>query len=176
MNGRNQMTVHPRRLMLGASLVLALAMLGHAAELNPAALVYQLPDQIRWNAPSPEGVQNAVLMGDPSKSGLYVQRTKWLKGNHFSRPHFHPNDRFITVIGGSWWMGSGTNFDPDNSVPLPIGTFVTDFGKQVHWHGVRNEDASIVLFVDGPGTSTQVVQTAGEVPGHHHKPTASSLP
>jgi hypothetical protein len=32
--------------------------------------------------------------------------TKWLAGNHFSRPHFHPNDRFITVmsgmVGGQW--------------------------------------------------------------------------
>ena len=34
--------------------------------------------------------------GDPSKPGLYVVLNRWLKGNHFSRPHSHPNDRFIT--------------------------------------------------------------------------------
>ena len=150
------MTVHPRRLMLGASLVLALAMPGHAAELNPAALVYQLPDQIRWNAPSPEGVQNAVFMGDPSKSGLYVQRTKWLKGNHFSRQHFHPNDRFITVIKGTWWVATGNKFDKENTVPMPAGTFVTHFAKQVHWDGAKDEETWLLIVGQGPATLTLV--------------------
>jgi len=156
------MAAHPRLLMLGASFALVLAVPGHAAELNPAALVYQLPDQIKWNAPSAAGSQNAVLVGDPSKPGLYLVRNKWLKGNHFSRPHFHPYDRFITVLGGTWWMGSGTNFDPNNSVPLPAGTFVTHFGREVHWDGAKDEDASLFIFGDGPGTSTPVEPTAGK--------------
>src|SRR5262249_40829559 len=83
------------------------------------------------------------------------------QGDHFSRPHFHPNDRFITVLNGTWWMGSGATFDPDNSVPLPAGTFVTHFGKQVHWDGAKAEDASLLIFGDGPGTSTQVEFAAG---------------
>ena len=140
------MLAHRWRLMLGAHLALALAVPGQTAELNPAALVYQLPDQIRWSSPSAAGAQNSVLVGDPSKPGLYVVLNKWLKGNHFSRPHFHPNDRFITVLGGTWWMGSGTNFDPDNSLPLPAGTFVTHFGKQVHWDGAKAEDASLLIL------------------------------
>ena len=126
------MTAHVRlcRLLLAAAAsALALAMPGAAAELNPAALAYKLPDQIKWNPPSAAGSQNEVLVGDPSKPGLYVVRNKWLKGDHFSRPHFHPNDRFITVLSGTWWMGSGATFDPDHSVGLPAGTFVTHFGK-----------------------------------------------
>jgi quercetin dioxygenase-like cupin family protein len=149
---------------------------GHTAELNPAALVYQLPDQIKWGTPNAEGVQNAVLMGDPSKPGLYLQRTKWLKGNHFSRPHFHPNDRFITVLDGTWWMGSGTNFDPDNSMPLPAGTFVTHFGKEVHWDGAKTEDASLLIFGEGPGTSTRVEPTAGKFSGLDPKAVVYTLP
>jgi hypothetical protein len=108
---------------------------GSAVELDPSALVYKLPDQIKWNPPSAAGSQNAVLVGDPAKPGLYIVLNKWLKGEHFSRPHSHPNDRFISVLGGTWWMGSGTTFDPDNSVAMPAGTFVTHFGKQVHWDG-----------------------------------------
>jgi hypothetical protein len=133
-----------------------------AAELNPAALIYQRPDQIKWNPPSAAGSQNAVLVGDPSKPGFYVVRNKWLKGNHFSKPHFHPNDRFITVLDGTWWMGSGPTFDPDNSVPMPAGTFVTHFGKQVHWDGAKAEDASLLIVGDGPGTSTQVEPATGK--------------
>jgi hypothetical protein len=62
-------------------------------------------------APSPPaGNQQAVLFGDPNKRGLYGVMVKWLAGNHFSRPHFHPNDRFITVLSGTWWVGSGPDF------------------------------------------------------------------
>jgi quercetin dioxygenase-like cupin family protein len=132
-----------------------------AAELNPAAVIYQRPDQIKWNPPTAAGSQNAVLVGDPSKPGLYVVRNKWLKGNHFSKPHFHPNDRFITVLDGTWWMGSGPTFDPDNSVALRAGTFVTHFGKQVHWDGAKDEDAKLLIVGDGPGTTIQVEPSSG---------------
>jgi quercetin dioxygenase-like cupin family protein len=162
--GEKRMIAHLsscRLLLAAAASALALAMPGDAAELNPAALAYKLPDQIKWNPPSAAGSQNSVLVGDPSKPGLYVVLNKWLKGDHFSRPHFHPNDRFITVLSGTWWMGSGATFDPDNSVPLPAGTFVTHFGKQVHWDGAKAEDASLLIFGDGPGTSTQVEFATG---------------
>jgi hypothetical protein len=95
-----------------------------AAGLDAAAVTYTLPDQIKWSPPSPAGAQNAVLAGDPSKEGLYVQMVKWLAGNHFSHPHFHPHDRFITVLRGTWWVGTGRTFDPSTTVPMPAGTFV----------------------------------------------------
>src|SRR5262249_36948130 len=132
-----------------------------AAELNPAALAYKLPDQIKWNPPTPAGSQNAVLVGDPGKPGLYVVLNTWLKGNHFSKPHFHPNDRFITVLDGTWWMGSGPTFDPDNSVALRAGTFVTHFGKQVPWDGAKDEYAKLLIVGDGPGTSPSVEPSSG---------------
>src|SRR5262249_60710892 len=98
------MTAHLRLcrlLFVAAASALALAMPGAAAELNPAALTYKLPDQIKWNPPSAAGSQNSVLVGDPSKPGLYVVRNTWLKGDHFSRPHFHPNDPLTTGRTGS---------------------------------------------------------------------------
>jgi len=126
-----------------------------AAELNPAAVTFKLPDKIGWKSPPTNaGVQQAVMVGDPSKPGLYVVLTKWLPGN-MSRPHFHPNDRFITVIKGTWWVGSGTKFDPANTVPMPAGTFVTHFGKQVHYDGAKDEEAVLLIVGEGPATSTR---------------------
>jgi hypothetical protein len=148
------MTAHLWRLLLAAPIVALGAPAANAVELNPAAVVYKLPDQIKWNPPSAAGSQNSVLVGDPSKPGLYVVLNKWLKGNHFSRPHFHPNDRFITVIQGTWWVGTGTKFDPANTVPMPAGSFVTHFGKQVHWDGAKDEDAVLLIVGEGPATST----------------------
>jgi quercetin dioxygenase-like cupin family protein len=172
-----KMSAYPWRLLIAAPIVgVALSSAGNSAELNSAAVAYQWPDQIKWNPPSAAGSQNAVLVGDPGKTGLYVVLNKWLKGNHFSRPHFHPNDRFITVLDGTWWMGSGTNFDPDNSVPLPAGTFVTHVGKGIHWDGAKDEDTTILIFGDGPSTTERVKPTEGRFTGIDPKAVFYTLP
>jgi hypothetical protein len=137
---------------------LAFALSAHAAELDPKAVVYTLPDNIKWVVNEKAGNAQAVIAGDPAKPGLYVVLTKWLAGHHFSRPHWHPNDRFITVIKGTWWVGSGGTFDPDHStVPLPAGTVVTHYGKQVHYDGAKDEDAVLMIVGEGPATSTPFV-------------------
>src|SRR5450631_2433030 len=126
-----------------------------AAELNPAAVTYKLPDQIPWSPVDARGAQNAVVVGDPTKSGFYMVYTKWTKGNHFSHPHFHPNERYIVVLQGTWWVGTGPKFDPEKGTkPMPAGSFVTHFGKQVHWDGAKDEDAVLLIMGEGPATST----------------------
>jgi len=110
-----------------------------ASDLDPKAIAYQLPENIKWVANSgySAGSEVAVLVGDPVKPGLYVVLNKWTP-HHMSRPHFHPNDRFVTVISGTWWVGTGSKFDPDSTTPLPAGSFATHFGKQVHFDGAKD--------------------------------------
>ncbi len=121
-------------------------------KLNPAALIYKLPSQIHWTE-DPIGAETAVLAGDPSKPGLYVMLVKWTP-HHMSHPHWHPNDRFITVLSGTWWVGTGTKFDPDATVPMPAGTFVKHFAKQVHYDGAKDEEAVLEIVGEGPDTAT----------------------
>jgi len=78
---------------------------------------------------------------------------KW-HAHHMSHPHFHPNDRFITVISGTWWVGTGTKFDPDSTKPLPPGSFARHFGKEVHYDGAKDEDVVLEIVGEGPATST----------------------
>jgi hypothetical protein len=125
---------------------------GNPANLNPAAIAYTLPGQLKW-VTQPNGAINAVLRGDPSKPGPYIVLTKWT-AHHMSRPHFHPNDRFVVVLSGTWWVGTGTKYDPDSTVPLPPGTFATHYGKQIHYDGAKDED--VVLEIVGEGPATQV--------------------
>lgn len=125
-----------------------------AAELNTAALVYKLPDQIPWGPVDARGAQTAVVVGDPTKPGFYMVYNKWTKGNHFSHPHFHPNDRYIVVLQGTWWVSTSKKFDPSTTVPMPAGSFVTHFGKQVHWDGAKDEDAVLLIMGEGPATAT----------------------
>jgi hypothetical protein len=121
-------------------------------DLNPAAIAYKLPDQIKWTD-EPIGSKHAVVLGDPAKPGLYIVLVRW-SAHHMSRPHFHPNDRFITVLSGTWWVGTGTKFDPDSTMPLPAGTFVTHFGKQIHYDGAKDGEAVLEIVGEGPATTT----------------------
>lgn len=149
--------LHPSiaRHLTPASLFLALSIsVGsvQANELDPKAISIKLPEQINWVA-NPSGSESAVLVGDPSKPGLYVVLNKW-KAHHNSKPHSHPNDRFITVISGTWWVGTGTDYNPDNLQPVPAGSFVTHYGNEIHYDGAKDEDTILQIVGIGPATST----------------------
>ena len=147
----------PWQYLVGSLALAATIGAASAADLNPAAVTYKLPDQIPWGPVNAAGAQSAVVVGDPSKPGFYMVYNKWTKGNHFSKPHFHPNDRYIVVLQGTWWVGSGPKFDPENgSVPMPAGSFVTHYAKQVHWDGAKDEDAVLLIMGEGPATTTRL--------------------
>ena len=128
---------------------------GLAAEPDPAVMSYELPDHIEWSEGS--RASTAVLVGDPSEPGLYVVLTKWHPGN-MSRPHFHPNDRFITVISGTWWVGSGEVFDPDSTFAIPAGSFVTHHANEIHYDGAKGEEVVLQIVGIGPATATSAGQ------------------
>jgi hypothetical protein len=122
-----------------------------AADPDPKILQMTLPDKIPWvdNGKS----ATAILAGDPNKPGLYVELTKWHAGN-MSRPHFHPNDRYIYVISGTWWVGAGTKYDPNSTIPMPPGSFVTHYAKGIHYDGAKDADCIIEIVGMGPAAST----------------------
>ncbi len=126
-----------------------------ASTLDPKAIAIQLPADIKWV--KGRGSETATLVGDPSKPGLYVVLQKWLPHNN-SRPHFHPNDRFITVLSGTWWVNTGAKYDPDGMKPVPAGSFVTHFGKEIHYDGAKDVECVLEIIGMGPATSTAAEQ------------------
>jgi len=146
--------INVQRLALATCLALSFGSVS-AADLDPKAISIKLPDDIKWVA-NPSGSESAVLVGDPSKRGLYVVLNKW-KAHHNSKPHSHPNDRFITVISGTWWVGTGSDYDPDHLKPVPAGSFVTHYGNEVHYDGAKDGDTILQIVGIGPATSTPVV-------------------
>jgi len=137
--------------------VLAAALLAGAAtnpdikSLNPAAIAIKFPDQLKWTTLD-NGARMAVLTGDPDKPGYYALLYKW-PPHKMSRPHYHPHDRFVTVISGTWWVGTGTKFDPDHTVPLPAGSFAEHFAKQIHYDGAKDKEVTLEIAGEGPATS-----------------------
>ena len=123
-----------------------------AAEPDPKVLSYKLPSQLTWTQEK-SGIKQAILFGDPAKPGWYGILGKWEKGK-MSRPHFHGSDRYITVVSGTWWLGTGPKYDPASTKPVPAGTFVTHFAKQIHYDGAKDEEVVIQIVGMGPATST----------------------
>ena len=124
-----------------------------SAELDRTAVEFTPASEIKWVRNAAGTNEQAVLFGDPSKSGPYVVRLKWLPRN-MSRPHFHPNDRFFVVLSGTWWMGTGDTFDPDSTVPAPAGSYVIHYGGKVHYDGAKGEETIIQVWGMGPATAT----------------------
>ena len=144
----------PKRLLLVSLTIAVFVSFGSVmtADIDSKALVYQLPNQIKW-VESPAGSSQAILFGDPNKPGMYGVLTKW-HPRHMSRPHFHPNNRYITVISGTWWVGTGSKYDPASTLAIPAGTFVTHFGKQIHYDGAKDEEVVLEIVGEGPATLT----------------------
>jgi len=95
------------------------------------------------------GNEQAVLLGDPSKPGLYIVLTKWPPHRN-SRPHSHPNDRYITVLSGTWWVATGSDYNTDNMKPVPAGSYVTHFARQMHYDGAKDEECILEIVGMGP--------------------------
>jgi hypothetical protein len=92
-------------------------------------------------------------LGGPEKPGLYIYLNKW-HPHHNSHPHFLPNDRYIYVISGTWWVGTDARYDPDNMASVPAGSYVTHFGKQIHYDGAKDEECVLEIVGMGPATAT----------------------
>ena len=141
-----------------------------ASTLNPSAIKIVLPEKIDWRpAVGLPGADVAVLAGDASKPGFYIQLNRFKPGS-FSRPHYHANDRYVMVVSGTWWVGTGAAFDPEHAtVPLRAGTFAVHPGRQVHYDGARSggEEAIVMIIGErGPGARVECEgPTAEKTPG-----------
>jgi quercetin dioxygenase-like cupin family protein len=114
------------------------------------AFVRLTPDEIHWqDEPGGHGAQSATIAGDPSRPGLYVERVRF-PPHVMDRPHWHTGDRFVTVIKGTWFTGTGATFDPRQSVPLKPGSYMFHPARALHWDG-SNSDEEVIVQVVGLG-------------------------
>jgi hypothetical protein len=119
---------------------------------DPKAISFTLPENIQWRKGAAS--DNAILQGDPSKPGLYIQLIKWHPGN-MSRPHSHSTARYIMVLSGTWWIGTGNKYDPDSTFPVKAGTYVIDQPNELHYDGAKDEECVLYLIGMGPVVTTQ---------------------
>lgn len=126
------------------------------ADKDKASFVRVTPDEVKWmERPGYDGVKFAVIHGDPSKPGVYVIRAKFSPGA-MTRPHWHPEDRFVTVLQGTWYTGEGDTFEPDKTTPLKAGSFMLHPAKAHHYDGAKDEEVIVQIIGIGPSATNLV--------------------
>jgi len=138
---------------------------------DPTHIPFTVPDNIAWEGDPARGEQQYKLFGDPRKPGWYAILLKWYPG-HFSKPHMHPNVRYITVLSGHWWVSSGNVYDPGKTYPLSAGTIARDEANTVHWDGAKDEPVVLQIVGEGPAPNIAVDQDGKPLPPRQSAATA----
>lgn len=138
----------------------AVTAVGAATPQNRSDFVRITPAQIQWqDIPNAHGAQQAILLGDPAKPGMYVIRVKF-PPHIMDLPHSHSMARYVTVLEGTWVSGTGDTFDLAHAVPLKPGSVMLHPANGVHWDGSGGAEAVIVQIIgEGPATTTPVDST-----------------
>lgn len=102
------------------------------------------------------GLGYAVLSGNPDEKGTYVIRLRIPPGLTFS-PHFHDQDRHVTVISGVWAFGTGYSGKCEDTTPLTAGAYVFHPKGAVHFDGACGEGPVEVQITGlGPVQTTRI--------------------
>ena len=119
------------------------------------------PGEIKWgNVPGMPGLQAVLLSGDPSKPGPYIMRVKFAPGV-MTRPHKHSHDRFVTVISGTWYTGTGEKFEPEKTEGLPPGGFMKHPATAAHYDGAKEGEVIVQISGMGPVTTEYMAPAEG---------------
>jgi quercetin dioxygenase-like cupin family protein len=87
---------------------------------------------------------------------MYVVRVKF-PPHVMDAPHWHPNARYVTVLEGTWYAGTGNTFDVAKAVPLTAGSFMLHPAQAVHWDGSAGSEPVVVEIIgEGPAQTIQV--------------------
>jgi quercetin dioxygenase-like cupin family protein len=115
------------------------------------------PQDIKWSPASasiPKGAEAVVLSGDPSKEGPFVLRLKF-PANYQIAPHTHPVTEAVTVISGTFRIGTGETANKDKTQSLPAGSFYSYSPGMPHF-AFAEEETVIQLSTVGPWALTYV--------------------
>jgi pimeloyl-ACP methyl ester carboxylesterase/quercetin dioxygenase-like cupin family protein len=105
------------------------------------------------------GIQTRVLRGNPTQPGAYTIQLN-VPANTRIEAHDHPDDRFVTVISGTWHFGYGTRFDENELKQLTPGSFYTEPPNVPHFARTGRSPAVVQISGFGPSGTRYLNQRA----------------
>jgi oxalate decarboxylase/phosphoglucose isomerase-like protein (cupin superfamily) len=153
-----------RVLLIGAAILMPMTLAGGAQAPQSAPGAKPLVDATHRRL-QPEdaldGSDRVLIFGDPTKPGFYAYRNRFRPGV-MTRPHYHDQDRWVTVIKGTWWTDEGDVYRPDKAVGMKAGGFMFHPKGLHHYDGAKDEEAIVQIMGMGP---VQTVQTEVDANG-----------
>lgn len=107
------------------------------------------PDELKWaDVPSaPPGAKIAVIEGPLNEAVPITFRLKF-PADYKLPAHWHPGIEHVTVISGTFNMGTGDKLDPSKTKPLSAGSVAIMQPKTNHFAWTKEET---IVQVHGVG-------------------------
>jgi quercetin dioxygenase-like cupin family protein len=139
---------HPlSMLMIGAVALGGMATVTLAQEAHTMVT----PEEIEWKPapPSvPPGAEVAVLYGNPGEEGPFAMRLKLPEG-YAIPPHAHPRPEVVTVLSGTFLLGTGETAERETTEALPEGSFFAFEPGMTHYV-FTDEETVVQINTTGP--------------------------
>lgn len=130
-----------KKKLVALSLSLAIACLGALASWARSGTHTMVsPDDLQWTdvASLPPGGKLAVIEGPMNEAVPFTFRLK-LPANYKIAPHWHPAIEHVTVISGTFNMGTGDKLDTSKTRALPAGAVAIMQPKTHHFAWTKKE-------------------------------------
>jgi quercetin dioxygenase-like cupin family protein len=141
-----------RPILIGASgaILAVIAVITVYAQVGIAPMALTA-DDIEWD--TERSNHRANIAGSNETSGLYIYRTRFPQGFR-NQPHFHPDNRVVTVMSGTLHVGYGAEFDEAALKPIPAGGMWTEPSGQPHFVWAKEGPVIIQVVGEGPSGTT----------------------
>ncbi len=104
-------------------------------------------DGIAWKPLRP-GAEIAVVSGNPNQDGSpFVLRMRYHVKSRIP-PHWHPTDEHLTILSGTFRLGTGKSGDESATTPVGVGGYAFVAAKMPHFGWA---DANTTIQVHGLG-------------------------
>ncbi|HYN53497.1 MAG TPA: cupin domain-containing protein [Methylotenera sp.] len=136
--------------LIALSVAVAVASLGTPASwADSANHMMVTPSDLKWaDVPSlPPGAKIAVIEGPMNEAVPFTVRLK-LPADYKLPAHWHPAIEHVTVISGTFNMGTGDKLDPSKTKPLSAGSVAIMQPKTNHFAWTKEET---IVQVHGVG-------------------------
>lgn len=139
---------------IACACLISVAPAAPAAAEEPAATAIVSPEKLKWNPTPFPGVTVAVIAGNLTGSGMYAMMAKYAAGAK-PVPHTHPDQRVVTVISGTYYSGSGTEFDESKLKPITAGTTIVIPANAPHY-ALAKDGETVLLEVGTAPSGTNI--------------------
>ena len=128
--------------------VFALASYSQDKKANDSAHKIVRYGDLKWTGII-KGCEIATVAGDPSAEGAqFVLRIKCADGTKVPA-HWHPTDEYLTVLKGSFLVGTGETFDESKLQTMNVGNFIL-MPKEMRHFAVNKGETTVQINGVGP--------------------------